>query len=134
MDHKKLNELVVQIENYLECLKQFNHYVGLARTKKFDQEDEGQFLELKSVLAQELELILAAIECNSPSKEEVHTLLGGAPSLRYLSEQSEGVLRGLENQWHKIYIGWQSNLGQLKVQQRASESRSMFSSFFGKKK
>ena len=134
MDHKKVNELVVQIENYLECLKQFNQYVGLARTKKFDQEDEGQFLELKSVLAQELELILAAIECNSPSKEEVHTLLGGAPSLRYLSEQSEGVLRGLENQWHKIYIGWQSNLGQLKVQQRASESRSMFSSFFGKKK
>jgi hypothetical protein len=134
MDHKKLNELVVQIENYLECLKQFNHYVGLARTKKFDQEDEGQFLELKSVLAQELELILAAIECNSPSKEEVHTLLGGAPSLRYLSEQSEGVLRGLENQWHKIYIGWQSNLGQLKVQQRASESRSVWSGFFGKKK
>jgi len=134
MDRKKLDELVVQIENYLECLKQFNHYVSLARTKKFDQEDEGQFLELKSVLAQELELILAGIECGSPTKEEVHTLLGGAPSLRYLSEQSEGVLRGLENQWHKIYIGWQSNLGQLKVQQRASESRSLWSGLFGKKK
>jgi len=134
MDRKKLDELVGQIENYLECLKQFNHYVSLARTKKFDHEDEGQFLELKSVLAQELELILAAIECGSPSKEEVHTLLGGAPSLRSLSEQSEGVLRGLENQWHKIYIGWQSNLGQLKVQQRAAESRSFWSGLFGKKK
>ncbi len=134
MDRKKLDELVVQIENYLECLKQFNQYVGLARTKKFDQEDEGQFLELKSVLAQELELILSAIECGSPTKEEVHTLLGGAPSLRYLSEQSEGVLRGLENQWHKIYIGWQSNLGQLKVQQRAAESKSLWSGLFSKKK
>ncbi len=134
MDRKKLDELVVQIENYLECLKQFNQYVGLARTKKFDQEDEGQFLELKSVLAQELELILSSIECGSPTKEEVHTLLGGAPSLRYLSEQSEGVLRGLENQWHKIYIGWQSNLGQLKVQQRAAESKSLWSGLFSKKK
>ena len=134
MDRKKLDELVVQIENYLECLKQFNQYVGLARTKKFDQEDEGQFLELKSVLAQELEPILSSIEGGSPTKEEVHTLLGGAPSLRYLSEQSEGVLRGLENQWHKIYIGWQSNLGQLKVQQRAAESKSLWSGLFSKKK
>ena len=134
MDRKKLDELVVQIENYLECLKQFNHYVSLARTKKFDQEDEGQFLELKSVLAQELELILAAIECGSPSKEEVHTLLGGAPSLRYLSEQSEGVLRGLENQWHKIYIGWHSILGQLKVRQHQEDSKGGFASLLTKRK
>jgi len=134
MDRKKLHDLIVQIENYLECWKQFNHYVSLARTKKFSQEDENQFLEIKSVLAQELEIILSAVECTNPTKEEVHTLVGGAPSLRYLSELNEGALRGLENQWHKIYIGWQSILGQLKVQQRQTESKSVWSSFFGKKK
>ena len=134
MDRKKLDDLIVQIENYLECWKQFNHYVSLARTKKFSQEDENQFLEIKSVLAQELEIILSAVECTNPTKEEVHTLVGGAPSLRYLSELNEGALRGLENQWHKIYIGWQSILGQLKVQQRQTESKSVWSSFFGKKK
>jgi hypothetical protein len=134
MDRKKLDDLIVQIENYLECWKQFNHYVSLARTKKFNQEDENQFLEIKSVLAQELEIILSAVECTNPTKEEVHTLVGGAPSLRYLSELNEGALRSLENQWHKIYIGWQSILGQLKVQQRQSESKSVWSSFFGRKK
>jgi hypothetical protein len=134
MDRKKLDDLVGQIENYLECLKQFNVSVSRARAKKYDEEDESQFLELKSVLAQQLELILSAVECTSPSKEEVHTLLGGAPSLRSLSEQNEGALRGLENQWHKIYIGWQSNLGQLKVQQREAESKTIWSSLFSKKK
>lgn len=134
MDRKQLEELVIQIENYLECWKQFNHYLSLARTKKFSQEDENQFLEIKSVLAQELEIILAAVECSSPNKEEVHALVGGAPSLRYLSELNDGTLRTLENQWHKIYIGWQSILGQLKVQQRQSESKSAWSNFFGKKK
>lgn len=134
MDRKRLDELIIQIENYLECWKQFNHYLSLARTKKFSQEDENQFLEIKSVLAQELEIILSAVECTSPNKEEVHALVGGAPSLRYLSELNDGALRNLENQWHKIYIGWQSILGQLKVQHRQVESKSVWSNFFGKKK
>jgi len=134
MDTKKLDDLIIQIENYLECWKQFNHYLSLARTKKFGQEDENQFLEIKSVLAQELEIILAAVECTNPSKEEVHSLLSGATSLRHLGEMNDGAMRNLESQWHKIYIGWQSILGQLKVQHRSVESKSVWSNFFGKKK
>src|SRR2546430_15997378 len=102
MDTKKLDDLIIQIENYLECWKQFNHYLSLARTKKFSQEDENQFLEIKSVLAQELEIILSAVECSNPTEEEVHALGGGAPSLRYLGELNDGALRRLENQVHKV--------------------------------
>jgi hypothetical protein len=46
----------------------------------------------------------------------------------------EGALRNVENQWHKIFIGLQSILGQLKVRQHQSESKSLMSSWFGKKK
>ena len=134
MENKRLDDLIIQIENYLECWKQFNHYLSLARTKKFAQEDENQFLEIKSVLAQELEMIISAVEFNNPTKDEVHSLLGGATSLRFLSELNDGAFRNLENQWHKIYIGLQSILGQLKVQQRQVEHKSVWSSFFGKKK
>ena len=132
MKNRKLDQLVHQMESHLECWKQFNHYIGLARAKKFTAEDETQFLEIKSVLTQELELIFAAMECGSPTKEEIHALIGGAPSLRYVSEMNEGGLRGLENQWHKIYIAWQSLLGQLKVKQRESESKSFWAGLFGK--
>jgi hypothetical protein len=135
MDTKKLEELIIQLENYLECWKQFNHYLSLARTKKFGQEDENQFLEVKSVLAQELEMIVSSLEFSSPSKEDVHNLLGSGTSLRFLSEMNEGAFRALENQWHKIYIGLQSILGQLKVQQRQVEPKSsVWSNLFGKKK
>ena len=135
MSTKALEELVQHMENYIECWKQFNHYLNLARTKKFSQEDENQFLEIKSVLAQELELIMSAVETASPSKEEVQTLVSGTPSLRYLGELNEGAIRNIENQWHKIYIGWQSILGQLKVQQRqVTPPKSMWSNIFGKKK
>ena len=133
MRNKKLDNLIVQLENYLECLKQFNYFVTLARGKKFAQEDEDQFLEIKSLIVQELELITATVECSSPSREEVHALISTAPSLRYLSDSNEGNLRGLENHWHKIYVGFQAILGQLKVQQRQLESKSVLGSMFGKK-
>jgi hypothetical protein len=134
MSNKKMDSLIQQMENYLECWKQFNHFINVARSKKFSAEDENQFLEIKSVIIQELEVIFAAVEVHSPTKEEVHTLVGNAPSLRYLSEQNEGALRNTENQWHKVYIGWHSILGQLKVRQHAETEKPGFSLFGGGKK
>ena len=133
MRNKKLDHLIDQMENYLECWKQFNAFVAVARTKKFSPEDDAQFLEVKSVIVQELELILSAIEASSPTKEEIHTLIGSAPSLRFVSEMNEGAIRNLESQWHKVYIGWHAILGQLKVRRREEESKSALSSMFGKK-
>jgi hypothetical protein len=130
----KLDQLVDQVENYIECWKQFNHFVTLARAKKFSQDEENQFLETKSILIQELELIMAAVEVASPTREEIHAVVGEAPSLRYLSELNEATLRNLENQWHKIYIDWHAILGQLKVRQRGESFKSGLGSMFGKKK
>src|SRR5215216_5573758 len=123
MSNKKLDQLITQMEHYLECWKQFNHYLAMARNKKFEPEDEAQFLEVKSVITQELEQIMSAVQVDSPTREDIHTLIAQAPSIRYLSELNEGTLRGFENQWHKIYIAWQSLLGQLKVQQKADTSK-----------
>jgi hypothetical protein len=129
MTLKEINQLVIQIETHIECWKQFNHFVNVARSKKFGPADENHFLEIKSVIAQEIELIFASIEAQSPTKEDIISLIGRAPSLRHLSEVGEGELRGIENAWHRIYIGWHSILGQLKVKQRGGET-----SFFSKKK
>ena len=134
MQNKQMHQLIQQLENYTECWKQFNHFVNLARGKKFDAEEEAQFLEVKTVIVQQLELILASIESGTPTKDEVLTLIGAAPSMRYLCELNDAALRNMESQWHKLYIGWHSVLGQLKVQQRNLEGRSMLGSFFEKKK
>ena len=131
MQNAKVDQLIHQMENYLECWKQFNQYLTLARAKRYNSEDENQFLEIKSVLTQELERILSAVECSAPTKEDVHALLSSAPSIRYLSELNDGSLRGVENQWHRIYICWQSLLGQLKVQQLQLENKSVWKSLLG---
>ena len=132
MSDAKVDELVRQMENYLECWKQFNFYLNQARAKNFSAEDETQFLEVKSLLTQELEILFSAIEVENPRKDEILALISDAPSIRYLSEQNEAALRSLENQWHKIYIAWQSLLGQLKVQQRQAGKKGLFSGMFKK--
>ena len=134
MKEKQMDQLIQQLENYTECWKQFNHFVNIARSKKFGQEEEGQFLEVKTVIIQQMEMILAYIEAGTPSKEEVMTLIGSAPSLRFLGEMNDSGLRNVESQWHKLYIGWHSVLGQIKVQQRQHETKSMLSQMFEKKK
>jgi hypothetical protein len=134
MKEKQMDQLIQQLENYTECWKQFNHFVNVARSKKFGQEEEGQFLEVKTVIIQQMEMILAYIEAGTPSKEEVMALIGNAPSLRYLGEMNDSGLRNVESQWHKLYIGWHSVLGQIKVQQRQQETKSVLSQMFEKKK
>ena len=133
MRDKKLDQLIDQMENHLECWKQFNQFVNLARGKKFAPDDDNNFLEIKSVIVQELELIMAAIETTAPTKDEIHALIGNAPSLRYLGELNEGALRNLESQWHRIYIGWHAILGQLKVRQRTEETKTGLSAMFSRK-
>ena len=123
MTPKQINSLVAQIETHIECWKQFNHFITVARAKKFGPADDHHFLEIKSIIVQELELIFASIEVQSPTRDEIHALIGSTPTLRSMGDTNEGVLRNLESQWHKIYIGWHSILGQLKVKQRAEAGK-----------
>ena len=133
MSKTNIEQVILRLENYLECWKQYNTFMSTARTKKFSPEDENQFLELKSVLTQELEFILSAIDCGAVTREEVHSLIASSPSLRFLSELNENALRGIENQWHKLFVSLQSILGQLKVAQSASTSKGLMQSWFGRK-
>jgi hypothetical protein len=128
MHYKNLEEFVLHLENYIECWKQFNSYVNLARDKKFTRDDETQFLEVKSIIAQGLEAIVASAEKQGPKKEDVNALFTNAPSLRYLSDMPDAV-HNVEAQWHKIYLGLQSLLGQLKVQQNRGEKGSGWNLF-----
>jgi hypothetical protein len=134
MSNKKLDQLIAQFENFLECWKQFNGFVNVARGKKFSADDEGQFLEIKSVITQQLEVLYAAVEVATPTKEEIIHVVAAAPSLRYLAEMSEGALRAIENNWHKIYIGLHSIVGQLKVKQLQDSDKPFFAGLLGGKK
>lgn len=131
MSYKNLEDFILHLEAHIECWKQFNHYVNLARDKKFTADDESQFLELKSLITQGTEAIAASEAKGGPRKEDVLALFAAAPSLRYLADMSD-TIPSVEGQWHRIYLGLQSLLGQLKVQQNKVEEKGGWS-LFGRK-
>jgi hypothetical protein len=133
-DKKKLDRTIAQIDSYVESWKQFNTFINLARAKKFSAEDEEQLKEVKRLLVQELEMILASFETPPINREDIHGVISSASSIRALSEMSENALRNLEVQWNKIDMTLNSILGQLKVQQQNLEGKSFWSSLFGGKK
>ena len=59
MNYKNLEDFILHLETHIECWKQFNSYVTLARDKKFTSEDDAQFLDLKSLITQGTEIIHA---------------------------------------------------------------------------
>lgn len=132
MSMDNIETVLRQLENFIELWKQLNQYFQLAANGKFTAEDESQFLEVKSLLTQELELVLASLEERSPSRAEVHAVIASVPSLHFLQDARDDTLRSAENQWHRLYISWQAILGQLKVEQRAKAPAPRFKWFRGK--
>jgi hypothetical protein len=126
------DDIVVWIENHLESWRQIPHYIGIARGKTFDTAEEDQFLELKGVIVQELEMILASGECNWPTKDDVHEMMNNIPSLRYISQLNDGALGYVEHQWHLIYLRWHATLGQLKVKYKELEARNSKTAFLNR--
>lgn len=127
-----VSELLPQLENHIDGLKQFNAFVSQAGSGNFTNEDEMQFLEVKSNIAQELEILLGTIEDGAPPRDELQELVFSAPSLEYVKGISESGRRALENNWHKVFLNWQAVLGQLKVmQQQAPKKKGFFGRLFG---
>jgi hypothetical protein len=116
------DDIVLLVENHLESWRQIMHFVGLARGRKVDRPDEDQFLELKGVIVQELEMILASGDCSSPLREDVHEMMNCIPSLAQLSQVNDAALRNVEHKWHLIYISWHATLGQLKVKHKTLDA------------
>lgn len=135
MSNPNLDDFILYVETYIECWKQFNHYLNVARQGEVAPEDETQFLEIKSLITQGLEVIAATVERGGLKKDEVTAIVSAVPSLRYLKE-NERAIAGLEGQWHKVYVSMQSLLGRLKVQQQKEDgaSSSLWGSLFGRER
>jgi len=117
-----LDDFILYLETYIECWKQFNHYINLAHDggSQYGDEDEARFLEVKSLITQGLEVILATVESGAPRKEEVLNVINSVPSIRSLAARGSQIT-AVESQWHKIYLSLQSLLGRLKVQQQKAQ-------------
>lgn len=128
----KLAEMLSLMESYVGCWQQLMKFINVAREKKFGPEDEKQFLEVKSLITQQLELVLSRFPHSMVNRMETHMLMCNSASMRTISELGDRELHSLETQWHKNFITLQTVLGQLKVRQRQMETQSLWAALWGR--
>jgi len=132
MKDKQLEKNIQNLEAFLETWKQFNHYLQRAfRGETFTDEDEEQFLDLKSVIAQEYETLMMSLAPDVERDEKALRILVDAPSLRSIRDSSEGMARRVEAEWHATFIRLQTALGRLKGRRIQLASVSTVGVIFG---
>jgi hypothetical protein len=118
MRDRKLEKNISRLESLIEQWKQLSQFLDRGfRPEPIESRDEAAFLELKSNIAREYELLMTTLGTIAERDEKVLRLLNVAPSLQSLRELEEGIDKKIVGDWHSVFIAMQALLGRLKGRQ-----------------
>jgi hypothetical protein len=128
MRDRRLEKNIVRLEAFIEKWKQLSQFLDRGfQGDNFTAEEEAAFLELKSVIAQEHELLMTTLGTEADRTDKGLRLLNTIPSLQSLREVAEGADKRLTNEWHNFYLWLQALLGRLRGRQAQLAMISSFS-------
>lgn len=115
MRDRRLDKNIVRVENFIEQWKRLSHFLDRGfEGESFTDEEESAFLELKSMIAQEHELLMTTLGSETDRTDRALRLLNIAPSLQSICELEDDANRRLTTEWHTTYLSFQALLGRLK--------------------
>ncbi len=118
MRDRKLEKNIARLESLIERWKQLSQYLDRGfQQQPIDPQDEAAFLELKSNIAREYELMMTTLGPMADRNDKVLRLLNVAPSLQSLRELEEGMDKKVVADWHGVFIAMQALLGRLRGRQ-----------------
>jgi hypothetical protein len=118
MRDRKLERNIVRVEAFIERWRDLGAYLDTGfRGEQLAEDQEAAFLELKSTIAQEHELMMTTLGSDGERTDKVLRLLSGMPSLGGLHTFEEVQQRKISSDWHALYLSWQALLGRLRGRQ-----------------
>lgn len=127
MRDRKLERNIGRLESLIERWKQLSQFLdrGLQQ-QEIEAQDEAAFLELKSNIAQDYELMMTTLGPMAERDDKVLRLLNVAPSMQTLRELEEGMDKKVVGDWHSVFIAMQALLGRLRGRQASLANVSSF--------
>ena len=114
MRDRRLEKNIERIEALIERWKQLSQYLDRGfKHEPFTPEEEAGFLNLKSAIAQDYELLRTLIGRDADRDDKATRLLNSVPSLQSFRDLPEGTAHRLAAEWHSTYMGLHSLLGRL---------------------
>lgn len=118
MRDRNLELNIKRLEAFVEHWKGLSQFLDRGfKMEAFSGEDEAAFLDLKSKIAQEYELVMSTIGNASDRDDRTLKLLNCVPSLQSFRDLPEGTGKKIATDWHTAYMAMQALLGRLKGKQ-----------------
>ena len=123
MRDRNLEKNVQRVEAFVESWKQLSQFLDRGfKGDPFTGEEEAAFLELKSRIAQEHELLSVTLATDVDRDDRALRMLNSVPSLASFKDLPEGMAKRLANEWHSTYLALQALLGRLRGRQAQLQS------------
>ena len=118
MRDRNLERNIQRTEAFVERWKELSQFLDRGfKGAEFKNEEEVAFLELKSRIAQEHELLTVTLGPEAERDDRGLRMLNSVPSLSAFKDLPEGMSKKLANDWHTTYMGLQTLLGRLRGRQ-----------------
>ena len=127
MRDRKLERNIQRVQAFVEAWKQLSQFLDQGfKGGPFAGEEEVAFLELKSGIAQDYEVLLVTLATEAERDDRTLRLLNSVPSLASFKELPNGMAQKMASEWHGTYLRLQALLGRLHGRQEQLRSISTF--------
>ena len=118
MRDRNLEKNIQRIEAFVERWKELSQFLDRGfKGDQFTGEEEAAFLDLKSRIAQEHELLMITLGSETERDDRALRLLNSVTSLSSFKDLPEGMSKKIANEWHNTYLARQALLGRLRGRQ-----------------
>ncbi len=118
MRDRNLERNIQRAEAFVERWKELSQFLDRGfKGGEFKNEEEAAFLQLKSRIAQEHELLTITLGPEAERDDRGLRLLNSVPSLSAFKDLADGMSKKLATEWHTTYMGLQALLGRLRGRQ-----------------
>jgi hypothetical protein len=118
MRDRNLEKNIQRVEAFVGSWKQLSQFLDRGfKGGEFASEEEVAFLELKSHIVQEHEVLIVTLAREIERDDRALRLLNTVPSLSSFRELPEGTAKKLATEWHSTYLALQAVLGRLRGRQ-----------------
>jgi len=114
MRDRNLEHNIRRLEAFLDRWKQLSQYLDRGfRNENFTPEEESAFLELKSTIAQEHQVLATTLANEASLDERALRLLNNVPSLQACRDLADSAANRTATEWHNTFMALQALLGRL---------------------
>ncbi|MFH2139128.1 MAG: hypothetical protein ABII88_11585 [Candidatus Omnitrophota bacterium] len=114
MIDRNLESKINQIKDFIVLWEQYYKlYKQTANSPTFTEEDEKNFLELKSSLARKYQGLMDSLGIKPTAEDRTFDVISQVMSLKGAASMSPLQLQKLENDWHNSYITLNKIMGSL---------------------